>query len=166
MICDETKNILLEGEFNKQRNRGLWALFLRGFDSKYSMKNLDWGREGRVFQNIIKPHFTSIGIFVHFVSLAENIVWSCRHFRSLHSRALVLEAGSVKYFETFLSILTWIETLLMLKNAWLFMWYNLQLSQLPSSYPTQSPLYSPPGSSHHDPNHLPSPSVLSPRFDC
>jgi len=37
-----------------------------------------------------------------------------------------------------------------------------RLSQLPSSYPTQSPLYSPPGSSHHDPNHLPSPSVLSP----
>ena len=54
----------------------------------------------------------------------------------------------------------------MLKNAWLFMRYYLQLSQLPSSYPTQSPLYSPPGSSHHDPNHLPSPSVLSPRFDC
>ena len=51
------------------------------------------------------------------------------------------------------------------KNVWLFMRYNLQLSQLPSSYPTQSPLYSPPGSSHHDPNHLPSPSVLSPRFD-
>jgi len=37
-----------------------------------------------------------------------------------------------------------------------------RLSQLPNSYPVPSPLYSPTGSGHQDPNHLPSPSVLSP----
>merc|ERR1719362_1524161 len=37
-----------------------------------------------------------------------------------------------------------------------------RLSQLPNSYPAPSPLYSPTGSGHQDPNHLPSPSVLSP----
>ena len=40
-----------------------------------------------------------------------------------------------------------------------------RLSQLPNSYPAPSPLYSPTGSGHQDPNHLPSPSVLSPRFE-
>ena len=39
-----------------------------------------------------------------------------------------------------------------------------RLSQLPNSYPAPSPLYSPTGSAHQDQNHLPSPSVLSPRL--
>merc|ERR1719500_576478 len=37
-----------------------------------------------------------------------------------------------------------------------------RLSQLPNNFPAPSPLYSPTGSGHQDPNHLPSPSVLSP----
>ena len=77
------------------------------FDEKFY---LDRGKEGRVSKTVLNHTLLPLTYsFRTLLSLAENIFWSCRHFRSLHSRAQVQGAGSVKYFEIFLCILTWVD---------------------------------------------------------
>lgn len=99
------------------------------FDEKFY---LDRGKEGRVSKTVLNHTLLPLTYsFRTLLSLAENIFWSCRHFRSLHSRAQVQGAGSVKYFEILLCIPTWVEALIMLKKCLII--YVIQLAALPAA---------------------------------